>query len=264
MSGAEKTLLVISILVSWAFGLLLYYLFGGRFSIQMILIAASVGVVLWLAFFSLLALLSEDMMPAVVAFALGSLGFFLVTQDITIYLGLALLILILGFIYWAMRVKYARESYQGFSVSTMFSGMTMFLTILAAFGGLLYYYSPLVTRELNSPRVPEKFFDVIYEPASTILNSFSEGLAQGQRISAQQLKPQIYQVVNASLAQLARQYQQYIPFVFAGGVFLFLRALFLPLSYLIFFAAFLLIKLFLAAGWLHKETIQVPREIVKF
>lgn len=262
MTNSEKGLLVLSIFLSWGFGFLLYYLFGGGFSLRTIVIALSAGVVFWLACFASLALLSEDIKRSVIAFALGSLGFFLV--NVNIYLGLGLVILILGFIYWIMRVQYARQQYQGFSIAAMFSGMTMFLTILAAFGGLLYYYSPLVARELSNPRVPEGFFNVVYTPVSTILDSFSQRLPEGQRLSAQELKPQLYQIVNASLAQLAREYQQYIPFLFAGGVFLFLRALFLPLSYGIFFVVFLLIKLFLAAGWLRKETIQVPREIVRF
>jgi len=262
MSGAEKTLLVISILVSWLFGFLLYYLFGGGFRLQTVVIGTSAGAVIWLACFAILTLLSEDTKRSVIAFALGSLGFFFVA--INVYMGLALIILIFGFTYWTMRVNYARQQYQGFSIAAMFSGMTMFLTILAAFGGLLYYYSPLATRDLSNPRVPEKFFDVVYAPVSTIFNSFSQTLPEGQRVRAEQIKPQIYQVVNASVAQLAREYQQYIPFLFAGGVFLFLRALFLPLSYGIFFVVFLLIKLFLAAGWLRKETIQMPREVIRF
>lgn len=262
MTGREKTLLVISIFISWAFGLLLYYLFGGEFSLRTIIIALSAGVVLWLACFAILTLLVKDTKRSVIAFALGSLGFFLVS--VNIYLVFGLVILILGFIYWTMRVKYARQQYQEFSIAAMFSGMTMFLTILAAFGGLLYYYSPLVTRELGNSRVPEGFFNVVYTPASAILNSFTQGFPEGKRLNAEQVKPQIYQVVNASLSQLSKEYQDYIPFVFAGGVFLFLRALFLPLSYCIFFMVFFFVKILLAAGWLRKETIQAPREIVTF
>jgi len=262
MTTIEKTLLVASIFLSWGFGFLIWVLFQNDVAFQTTLSLILGGVLLWLTPFAFLALFFEEIRFPLFTFALGSFGFFLAVQNF--YLSLGLLLLFLSFTYWFLRVRYARDTSPGFSVLHSMKGIGFFFTILAAFGGLVYSFSPFLSVKSLEPKVPEKFFDVVYYPLSKTLLS---QVPKDPRIKAptpEELKPQIYQVVNAALGELALKYQRYIPFAFAAGAFFFLRAVFIPIKYLLLLITFLLVRIFLKVGWLHKEKVEMEREVVKF
>ena len=144
----------------------------------------------------------------------------------------------------------------------MLKGMGIFFTIVAMFGGLLYFYSPFATRAFIEPRVPEQFFEVIFRAFSGTIVQFS-GTAP-DAINLEAARPEIYRITNAALGELAKRYQNYIPFVFAAGAFFFLKVIFSLFKYVLFGVTYLFVKFFTDRGWLHKEITQVPREVIKF
>lgn len=81
--------------------------------------------------------------------------------------------------------------------------------------------------------------------------------------TADELKPQFYQSINESVANLAGKYQNYIPFAFAASVFLLLQTIFIPLKYLLLLIIFILVKMFIKVGWFKKEKKQVEIEEIK-
>lgn len=262
MTNTEKTILVLSIFFSWGFGFLLWYIFSNNIELEAILSLVLGGVLLWLTPFAFLLLFFGSARFLILAFALGIAGFLFIAQ--TMYLGFGLLLLLLGFTYWLLRVRYARDSSPGFSVTHSLKGTGLFFTVLAAFGALLYFYSPFASRASLEPKLPEKFFDAVYYPLSTALLSQFGGTSQAELLTPEELKPQIYNVVNAALGEFAKKYQSYIPFAFAAGAFFFLRAVFIPIKYLLLLIVFLLVRFFLKLGWLKKEPVQVVKETVKF
>jgi len=260
MTAGEKILLSVSVVMSWLFVALLKFIFSVQLPLAQALAWITIGIVIWLTPFALLALFFKKLRFALPAFALGSAGFLLIDQSVSTIIGV--IILTLGFIYWFLNVRYSVKQQLGFSFYSLFSGIGLFLTILAAFGALLYLSSPFVTREIHNPQISQKFFDIIYTPVSSFFLSAIHSVPADQRPTPEQLKPQIYNIVNASITELARSYQPYVPFVFAGGVFFLLRAIFLVLSYILYFFVSLVGRLLLSVGWLRKETIQTPQETI--
>jgi hypothetical protein len=264
VSITEKVLLVVSVLLSWGFGALIWFLFSSGFSVELILSLIVLGILMWLTPFFFLSLFFKKLYIPLAAFVLGSLGFLLV--EINIYIILGLVVLALGFIYWYMRVLYARDNAPGFSILHSFRGIGIFFTVVAAFGSLLYLYSPFSVRAYISlePKVPEVFFEVVFRTFSRT-SLFEVGETSFNTVQdPSALKPQIYDLANEVLAELAQRYQRYIPFVFAAGAFIFLRVILFVLRYIIVGIIFLLVHFFLYLGLLHKGTVQVPREIVRF
>lgn len=271
MASAEKTLLITSVILSWLFSAVIWFLVFTDLDVWPLLGILLVSMLFWLTPFSLLLLFSSKTFSPIAAFSLGSLGFlvigfqFYLTSGVFlpfVYTLLGVLLLILGFSYWALRVKHARVSDPAFSSMDIFKGMGLFFTVAALFGGLLYFYSPFATRALLEPRVPEKFFEVIFRVfAGTIVQFSGTG---PDAINPEAARPEIYRIINAALAELAQRYQGYIPFVFAAGAFFFLKVMFSLFKYAVFGMTYLFVKFFTDRGWLHKEVTQVPREVIKF
>lgn len=255
MTTGEKTFLLLAIFISWAFAGLVLYLLINPLGFQLAMTLLMGGILVWLIPFAFLALFSPHKIQPIAAFALGSLGFIAIVPSLYVVLGAVLLTL--GFAYWFLRIWYAKKGQTEFSVITLFSGITVFFTIIAAFAGLLYYYSPLSVKPVNAPTVPERFFDAVYQPVSTAL--IETGIIESPAHSAQ-LRPQMYRVVNAALEELARRYQGYIPFSFAFGIFLLIRAFLFVLGYILALAVHLLVQLFLKAGLIKMQTVQVPQD----
>lgn len=264
MNKTEKILLVAAVLFSWVYAFFIQYVVRLDFDVTRALLLIGLGTLVWLTPLALLTLLSRQLLRPALAFFLGSLGVLVITRREELLFMLAgIAMLLLTFIYWFLRVRYASKNQTEFSVSNMFAGMSLFFTVLAAFGGLFYYSSPDVPVKRLDPRIPEAYFDVIYTPISSI---FFPGFGDNNLLDvrSEHIKPEIYKSVNLALAQGVKRYEAYIPFAFAGGVFLLLRTLFLPLSYLLFGFVSLLIQLFLYAKWLQKENIQVSKEVIRF
>lgn len=262
ISNTEKAFLIISIFLAWGLGFEIRILFAGNFSLQALIGLVFGASLLWLAPFALLSLFSDTIWVLLAAFILGSLGFFLVAFNW--YMGVGLFALFTGFAYWMFSVRYGRSAALSFSIMQMLQGIGFFFTMLAVFGSFLYYYSPFSSREKFNPVIPERFFDIIYHPISELLISQLPALPHSQAVDPEVLKPQIYRVVNSALAEIAKKYQEYIPFAFAAAVFFALRAIFYPLKYLLFGFTFLVVTFFLKIGLLKKEKVQTEKEIVRF
>lgn len=95
-----------------------------------------------------------------------------------------------------------------------------------------------------------------------IPKSVSKDIENAQSLlpDSAQIKTQVYQGINGTIANLAEKYQNYIPFAFAASTFLLLRTVFIPVKYLLIGITFILVKLFIKIGWFKKEKKQVEVE----
>lgn len=262
ISNTEKTLLIASVLLGWGFGFLISVLFAEHVSSRAVIGFVLGGLLVWLIPFALLVLLSDMVWMPLAAFGFGSLGFFLAVFNW--YTGVSLLVLLVGFGYWIFSVRYGKDLAMTFSIGQILRGIGFFFTVLALFGSFLYFHSPFSSSAKFNPVIPEQFFDIIYHPISQLFTSQLLATPYSQVVDPEAAKPQIYLVVNGVLAEVAKKYQEYIPFAFAAAAFFFLRAIFIPFKYLLLGVTFLLVKVFLHIGWIRKEKISVEKEIVKF
>lgn len=262
MTLTEKILLVLSVLFSWLLVWFSQWLLETPQQLSVALLQTAGVLLLWMTPLALLTLFGRKVWYPLLAFMLGIGAFLVIAQ--TMYMLFGIVLFALGFVYWFMNVQYARKTETEFSAWNIFSGIGLFFTILAAFGGLVYYSSPLRTQQWENPQVPEAFFDAVYTPVSSVLLGALPNIPEYERPTPEQIKPEIYEIVNLGITQAVNNYQGYVPFAFAGGIFFLLRALLFPLSYLLFAIVYMVIQLFLRLGWLQKQTIQVPKEVVSF
>lgn len=304
MKTLEKIILIIAVIFSWLFSSLVYYITKNSLGLGSIVWLLVVGASLWLVPFTLLLLFSSKKIFTIAAFILGMLSLLFVVLNIYVVLGIFLLVL--TFVSWQYKVYSTQKSSIKFSVFNALKGIGFFLTMLAAVGGLMSFYSPYAAQVILEPRIPEKWLDSIYNPLSSIMlgqlngqlqnQSLNQGLlnnplsklpgaekindelangrvpesvskdiedAQSLLPDPSQVKAQVYQGINGSIANLAEKYQSYIPFAFAASTFLLLQIVFIPVKYLLISIVFVLIKLFVKIGWFKKEKAQVEVETIK-
>jgi len=167
MSITEKILLVLTVIFSWALAFFVKYIFENDFAWGASLWYISLCVVVWLLPISFLVFFAQKNYASFAAFTLGILGFLVIEQNLYVVVGL--IFLVLAFAYWFSYVRYVQKNAIAFSIFHLFSGIGFFFTMLSIFGGLLSFYSPFAAQALQEPRIPEKFFDSVYEPVSTMV-----------------------------------------------------------------------------------------------
>lgn len=264
MSNFAKALLIVSVLSCWGIALFTFKSFQApSFSFAFFLELFGI-LLLWLTPLSLLILLSFTNWILLAAFFLGILGFLVISHSLYTVSGIVLLFF--GFWYWRLRVALSLTNSQTFSPGALLSGISLFLTLLSLFASILYFDYPAAKRASFEPKIPEKLFDAIYDPLSRTLLSELGGSSFSPlgKPSLQEIKRETYNSINTVLKDIASSYARYIPLAFTVGVFLLLKGLLVPFQYLLLGVSALFIKLFLKMGLLHKETVEVPKEIIKF
>jgi len=260
----EKILLGLCVICSWGAAFLTSGLFtADPFGYSFLVFLFLVFLLLLTPFALFLYLFPEDY-TILGAFAAGMAGFLFLAPSWTALIGVA--VVAGGFFYWRYSISWALKTNLAPSATFILQGMGLFLSSLALFASLLFLASPAgKANESFTPSIPRGFFDTIYEPTSRfVLTRFVE--QQGASASRQQealLKETLYKTLNTGLQQTAASYQSYVPFVFAAGVFFFLKSLFVFFKYGVEAIVFALVYLFLKLGILKKEMIDAKKEVIR-
>jgi len=257
-----RSLLVVSILMSWGAVFALQRIFTmDVLSVSFYLLMFTIFLC-WLTPFTLLVLFSREDATVFGAFALGAAGFLFLSH--TIYAFAALLLFALGFFYWQRQVRRHIHNTRTFSWQAMFQGMGLFFTTLSLLIAFFYFDSPFGKGVSFEPKVPENIYDFVYSQVSSTSFFQSEQTPRPTLSQEEKIKSTIYEQMNSAFKKFALPYIQYIPVIFAAGLFLALKGFFIPFKYLMGFVVFLLQKLLLAAGVLKKNIIKIDKEEIGF
>lgn len=263
MSKAAKILTVSSIGISWGIVALTGVLFTLPIFTLKFFISLVIILLTWLTPFTLMVYLLEDDRVVIGSFTLGVTGFIVLWPDVVV--ALMIVLAVGGLAYWRKRVKAHVLDTKKPSALNMIYGAGLLFTALSLLGSVLYINSPLGREAALVPQIPRSFFNAIYDPLSSIiLQEYQDNVsALSQNPAQDRVRDELYRSANTALKDIATQYQHYIPFIFAAGVFFFLRILFVPIRYITVGLSWLIVELLLYLEVIKKETVTIEKEVLK-
>lgn len=200
---------------------------------------------------------------------------------------IVLFLALLFFLFGSERVLNEKEARIKIQLPKILSrGLPPILTGLALITATVYYFSPLAMTTKTEIKIPRPWFNIIIQPMmTTIEKQLQENLEKqlGEKLPtnlqtavpqlAQQFDLQLaghedledilYQITNQQLNQYSQPYKEYFPLGLAIGFFFLLKALSIPLVWLVILLTWLFFRILTNLGAIKIEQKAVLQEVIE-
>jgi len=245
--GMDKNRMVQSVIVglaaviaaaSWA-GLKGFLFEGGNW------IFPSVGFLVLLVFLSLNCLLTKSKINLFITLTFVLVSFLFAFGINLSYLAVLIVALLL-FSFGFARAINEKENRIKIQIGKILrKGLPSVLTGLALIIAVVYYFSPLAARGQGEIEIPRPLFDVISQSSS------------------EEIGDMIYDSVNKSINKYSQNYEEYIPFGLAVGVFFTVKALGIVLIWLVILLSAAIFKILVSFGAVKIHEKAVLQEVME-
>jgi len=165
----------------------------------------------------------------------------------------ALFLAFLFFLFGSNRVLAEREARVKIQIHKIINqGLPFILTGLALIIATAVYFSPLALATQSEIEIPRAWFNFIIHP---VMQNIGTPSPVDQDV--------LYQMVNEKINQYSQPYQTYFPFGLAIGLFFLLKAIGLPLSWLVILFSWLFFKILVNSGAIKIEQKAVLQEVIE-
>jgi len=253
--GMDKNRMVQSVIVglaaviaaaSWA-GLKGFLFEGGNW------IFPSVGFLVLLVFLSLNCLLTKSKINLFITLTFVLVSFLFAFGINLSYLAVLIVALLL-FSFGFARAINEKENRIKIQIGKILrKGLPSVLTGLALIIAAVYYFSPLAAQWQGKIEIPRPLFDAISQP---MIDSASLG-------SSEEIGDMIYDSVNQSVNKYSQNYEEYIPFGLAVGVFFTVKALGIVLIWLVILLSAAIFKILVSFGAVKIHEKAVLQEVME-
>jgi len=244
---------VVIAIASWSF--LYNSLYGLEEGWVGIWIKPMIGFIILGVMLGLISLLIESKKNLIPTFLLITFSFFLIFSfNNYVFLGLLLFcgLLILG----ARRIKDEAGVRLKIRIGRILQkGLPLILTGLIIVISTAYCFTPS-TQKIEI-KIPPKLFEIIQKPIVEMLPS------EISQENLEELPEEVKEIIDVKIEEFTRPYKKYIPLALAISLFLFLRLLAIPTSWLIILLSWIIFKLLLAFKVIRIEKVQKEAEMIK-
>ena len=180
---------------------------------------------------------------------------FFFTREINLFYGLAAGAV---FVLYAVELK-REEEHSNLKIlikRVLGKSITTFFTALAIFFAFIYYGTIYRDPDPTKLLLPESVFETTLKLAEPLLRDSIPGF----NASDKKLSHTLYELTYARINDYAKDYTGYIPMIAAASFFFALKTVSMVFYFLAIIIIYLLIKLFIIAGFIKKELIPETRE----